>query len=43
MLSGGAAALLPAGQRDPRDGSHRSQRFATKTERADAFEIIERS
>ncbi len=43
MLSGGAARRLPAGESDPRDGSHRSQRFTTKTERADAFEIVKRT
>ena len=35
-------ALLAAGQRQARDGGDRSQRFAAKAKRGDAFEVVER-
>jgi hypothetical protein len=41
MLSG--AGLLSAGQGDAGDGRYRGQGFATKTERADTFEIVKRA
>jgi membrane-associated protein len=34
--------LLAAGQRDARDGGHRSQRLATKAEGTHPFEVVER-